>query len=186
MAPRIFMDGTMRQILFMLFAALALWGMATKFYPGSKSTAVTPASAATQPSQKQAEQKPKVPLGSRKISLYKSYNGHYQAQVDVDGINIGFLVDTGASAVALRQSDAAKIGIRPGPKDYKTPISTANGITYAATVNLKRVELGPIVVENVKALVLPDSALGSTNLLGMSFLDQVNWSQKSGNLVLEQ
>jgi aspartyl protease family protein len=145
---------------------------------------VTPANAAVQTSQKQAE-KPKAPAGSRKISLYKSHNGHYQAQVDVEGINIGFMVDTGASTIAMRQSDAAKVGIRPGPKDYTASVSTANGIVRAAPVYLKRVELGSITVENVKALVLPDSALG-TNLLGMSFLDQVSWSQKGGNLVLEQ
>ena len=172
----------MRQILFMFVAAFALVTLATKFYPGAKHAAVTPANAAVASVQ---TEKPKVPAGSRKISLYKSYNGHYQAQLDVDGISIGFMVDTGASTIALRQSDAAKIGIRPNAKDYTASVSTANGMVRAAPVYLKRVELGSIVVENVKALILPDSALG-TNLLGMSFLDQVSWSQRGGNLVLEQ
>jgi aspartyl protease family protein len=172
----------MRQILVFFVAAFVIASFVPRLFSNGKTSTVTPAAAATEPAQKQ---KQNVPLGSRKISLYKSYNGHYQAQVDVEGINIGFMVDTGASAVALRQSDAAKIGIRPGPKDYTANVSTANGIVRAAMVNLKRVELGSIVVENVKALILPDSALG-TNLLGMSFLDQVNWSQKGGNLVLEQ
>jgi aspartyl protease family protein len=179
------MGGAMRNILILFIAAFALVSFGQKFYPGSKNAAVTPANAAVAPSQKQNAQKQNTPLGSRKVSLYKSYNGHYQAQVDVEGISIGFMVDTGASTIALRQSDAAKIGIRPGPKDYTAGVSTANGVARAARVNLKRVELGSIVVENVQALILPDTALG-TNLLGMSFLDQVNWSQKGGNLVLEQ
>ena len=173
----------MRQIVFMFVAAFVLMGIGQKFYSGTKTSAVTPAAAATAPAQK--KQTAQAPLGTRKISLYKSHTGHHQAQVDVEGISIGFLVDTGASMIAMRQSDAAKIGIRPASKDYTAGVSTANGVARAAPVTLKRVELGSIVVENVKALILPDSALG-TNLLGMSFLDQVSWSQKGGNLVLEQ
>ena len=65
------------------------------------------------------------------------------------------------------------------------PVATANGKVRGAPIKLKRVELGSISVEDVEGLVLPDSAL-SSNLLGMSFLSQVNWSQKGGNLVLEQ
>lgn len=176
----------MRQIIICFVAAFAVATLGTRFFPG-KTAVATPAVAATQPAQAEKAQteKARAPVGSRKVSLYKSYNGHYQAQVEVEGINIGFLVDTGASMIALRQSDAAKIGVRPEAKQYTASVSTANGVVRAAPVTLKRVALGSISVDNVKALVLPDTALG-TNLLGMSFLDQVSWSQKGGNLVLEQ
>jgi len=169
----------MRQILLFFIAAFVIASLVPRLFPNVKAPpAVTPAVADTRPAQK-------APPGSRKISLYKSHNGHYQAQVDVNGINIGFLVDTGASMVALRESDAAKIGIRPTQDKYTALVATANGRVRGAPIKLKRVELGSISVEDVEGLVLPDSAL-SSNLLGMSFLSQVNWSQKGGNLVLEQ
>lgn len=173
----------MRKLLFIFLIGCAVVGWANKYHP-AKTAAVTPANAAT-PKAQTAALNAVAPLGARKVSLYKAYNGHYQAQVDVNGISIGFLIDTGASSIALRQSDAAKIGIKPGPKDYTASISTANGVTRAARVMLKSVNLSGIVVEDVQALILPDSSLG-TNLLGMSFLSQVNWSQRGGNLVIEQ
>ena len=64
-------------------------------------------------------------------------------------------------------------------------MSTANGTVRAARVELNRVEVGGMVVRDVKALVLPDEALGQ-NLLGMSFLSRLRWQQRDGKLVLEQ
>jgi aspartyl protease family protein len=80
--------------------------------------------------------------------------------------------DTGASQIALRESDAARLGIHPTPRDYKVKIHTANGIGRAALVQLRMVEVGNIVVRDLPALVSPDEALG-VNLLGMSFLSRV-------------
>jgi clan AA aspartic protease (TIGR02281 family) len=103
----------------------------------------------------------------------------------VDGRRISFLVDTGASQIALRESDAARLGIHPTPRDYKVKIHTANGIGRAALVQLRMVEVGNIVVRDLPALVSPDEALG-VNLLGMSFLSRVRWTHERGKLILEQ
>src|SRR3981189_2127568 len=54
-----------------------------------------------------------------------------------------FLVDTGASVIALREGDAARLGIHPAARDYTANVSTANGTVRAARVELNRVEVGP-------------------------------------------
>ena len=87
--------------------------------------------------------------------------------------------------IALRESDARKVGIYPRAADYTVKVSTANGMTKAAWADLRTVEVGDILVRNVRALVQPDAALG-VNLLGMSFLSRVRWTHERGKLVLEQ
>ena len=103
----------------------------------------------------------------------------------VDGRRIQFMVDTGASQIALRESDAARLGLRPSARDYTIKIQTANGVGRAALVQLRMVEVGNIVVRDLPALVSPDDALG-VNLLGMSFLSRVRWTHERGKLTLEQ
>ena len=103
----------------------------------------------------------------------------------VDGRLIDFMVDTGASMIAMRESSAARLGIFPKPSDYTVKTQTANGVGRAARVTLNRVELNGINVRDVEAFVVPDEAL-STNLLGMSFLSRVKWTHDRGRLVLEQ
>jgi aspartyl protease family protein len=122
---------------------------------------------------------------SRTVTLNGDRYGHFQADVRVDGRSVEFLVDTGASTVALNEKSAAKLGIYPSARDYTVRTQTANGIGKAARVRLNRVELNGITVHDVEALVMPDDAL-SINLLGMSFLSRVKWTHDRGRLVLEQ
>lgn len=121
----------------------------------------------------------------RSVTLQKGANGHFATDAIVDGRHIEFLVDTGASVIALRERDAARLGIHPVPRDYTVSVSTANGTIKAARVELNRVEVGGLTVRDVAALVLPDEALGQ-NLLGMSFLSKVKWEHRNGRLILEQ
>ena len=121
---------------------------------------------------------------SRSVTL-KSENGHFATDARVDGRRIAFMVDTGASQITIRESDAARLGFHPSQRDYKYRISTANGEGRAALVELGMVEVGNIVVRDLRALVVPDEAL-NVNLLGMSFLSRVRWSHERGRLVLEQ
>ena len=89
------------------------------------------------------------------------------------------------SQIALRAGDAARLGIHPAARDYNIKVATANGVTRAALVELRMVEVGNIVVRNVPALIHSDEALG-VNLLGMSFLSRVRWTHERGRLLLEQ
>jgi aspartyl protease family protein len=119
------------------------------------------------------------------VVLPRGKGGHFWAEARVDGRRVGFVVDTGASHIALRESDAARLGLRPSPRDYRVKVSTANGVGLAAVVQLNSVEVGDIVVRHLPALVHPDNALG-VNLLGMSFLAKVRWSYERGKLLIEQ
>jgi aspartyl protease family protein len=122
---------------------------------------------------------------ARNVVLTKGRNGHFEVEARVDGRRLEFLVDTGASHIALRESAAASLGIHPRPSDYTVKVSTANGVTKAALVQLRSVEVGDIVVRDVPAIVHSDAGL-SVNLLGMSFLSRVRWTHERGKLVIEQ
>jgi aspartyl protease family protein len=122
---------------------------------------------------------------ARNVVLTKGRGGHFEVEARVDGRRLEFLVDTGASHIALRESAAARLGIYPRPSDYTVRVSTANGVTKAALVQLRSVEIGDIIVRDVPAIVHSDEGL-SVNLLGMSFLSRVRWTHERGKLVLEQ
>jgi aspartyl protease family protein len=122
---------------------------------------------------------------SRSVSISRGNGGHFWTEARIDGRRLELVVDTGASQITLRASDAARLGIHPVPRDYSVKVATANGMSKAALVQLRMVEIGNIVVRDVPALVHPDDGLG-VNLLGMSFLSRVRWTHERGKLVLEQ
>jgi aspartyl protease family protein len=126
-----------------------------------------------------------VSAGGRTVTLHSDGRGHFQVDARVDGRHIDFMVDTGASMIALRETSAARLGIHPTPRDYTVRTQTANGVGRAARVQLNRVEISGITVRDVEAFVVPDEAL-AMNLLGMSFLSRVKWTHDRGRLVLEQ
>lgn len=112
--------------------------------------------------------------------------GHFHVEGEVDGRRLSFIIDTGASVIALTANDAEWLGIHPTPSDYTVVLSTANGTVRAAPARLGMVEVGNLVVRDVRAVVLPDGAL-SENLLGMSFLSQLHhYEYTDGKMVLEQ
>jgi len=112
--------------------------------------------------------------------------GHFQAEGQIDGKTVSFMVDTGATVVALNETSAAALGLRPTPADYNASVGTANGNVRAARARLGVVDVGGVVVENVDAIVLPDEAL-KQNLLGLSYLSRLKRLEfANGKLVLEQ
>jgi aspartyl protease family protein len=167
----------MRSVL--IFAALALVaaGMAPRFLAHMDNGNAAVAKVATP--------EPSTNASSSSMTIARGANGHFSVEGTVDGRRMNFLVDTGASVIALREGDAARLGIHPAEREYTARVSTANGVVRAAPIELNRVEIGSLTVRNVAALVLPDEAL-SENLLGMSFLSQVHWEHRNGRLVLEQ
>ena len=127
-----------------------------------------------------------APTSGRSLSIPRDARGHFLTEGRIDGQRIGFMVDTGATVVALNQKSAARFGLRPNRSDYNTTVQTANGTIKAARTRLAMVELGGIVVRDVDAMVLPDEAL-SENLLGASFLSKLKrYEYANGRLVLEQ
>ncbi len=111
--------------------------------------------------------------------------GHYYVDAEVNGESVRFLVDTGATMVALSPDDAARIGFRPGPAEFTGRARTANGIARIAPVMIDEIEVGDIRVRNVPGAVL-DTAMRNS-LLGMSFLARLSGFEVRGNrLILRQ
>jgi aspartyl protease family protein len=112
--------------------------------------------------------------------------GHFVVDARVNGRRMEFMIDTGASAVALRSRDAAALGFHPVPRDLTVEVKTANGTTRAAPVQLGMVEISGLNVRNVVALISPDEGL-SENLLGLTFLSRLRrFEFSNGRMVLEQ
>ena len=129
---------------------------------------------------------PEAQTGARRVSLRSDRSGHFRTEARVDGRDLDFLVDTGATVIALTQKDAERIGIRPFLSEYTTNVNTANGPAKAARARINRIDIGGVVVRDVDALVMPDGAL-QQNLLGMAYLSKLKrFEYSSGNLVLEQ
>ena len=108
--------------------------------------------------------------GGVEVILHKLLNGHFEADVQINGQTVSMLVDTGASMVALSREDAERVGIIPENLTYSMSVMTANGRARAAPVTLSEVAIGPIVRNNVNASVAEDGKLDQS-LLGMSFLE---------------
>jgi aspartyl protease family protein len=112
--------------------------------------------------------------------------GHFRVEGRVDGQFLQFIVDTGASVVALTADNAAALGIHPAPIDFRAVVKTANGTVRAAPIQLNMIEVGNLMVRDVAAMVLPDNAL-SDNLLGLSFLSRLrHFEYTDGKMVLVQ
>jgi aspartyl protease family protein len=127
-----------------------------------------------------------APAGGRTLSIARDGRGHFQTEGRVDGQRIGFMVDTGASVVALNETSAARFGLRPSRSDYNATVTTANGTIKAARTRIAMLDVGGLVVRDVDAMVLPDAAL-SENLLGLSFLSRLKrFEYANGQMVLEQ
>src|SRR5439155_16593425 len=120
----------------------------------------------------------------RRLSIPRDARGHFQTEGRIDGQRIGFMIDTGASVIALNESSAARFGLRPSTGDYNATVTTANGTVRAARARLAMVEIGELIVRDVDAMVLPDAAL-SENLLGLSFLSKLKrFEYANGKMVL--
>jgi aspartyl protease family protein len=161
---------------FMVGLGTIMAQMADKMTPAQASTSARKAAAVETPVQNAA----------RSLSIPRDSRGHFQTEGRIDGQRIGFMVDTGASVIALNETSAARFGLRPSRNDYNATVTTANGTIKAARTRLAMVELGGLVVRDVEAVVLPDEAL-SENLLGLSFLSKLKrFEYANGKMVLEQ
>jgi len=163
------------------FAAVAVYAARV-----ADNTAASVATDVRPPGTIRTADEPPQSSGPRSVTLSSDVQGHFQVDARVDGARVPFMVDTGASMVVLRESDAAMAGIHPSRRDYSATVSTANGKINAAPARLHRIDVGGITVQDVEALVLPDDVLGQ-NLLGVSFLSRLTrYQYANGRMVLEQ
>ena len=118
--------------------------------------------------------------GVRAALIPMAREGHFTADFRINGRTVKGLIDTGATYVAINRSTARRLGVSPTQSDFKHQVRTANGTTSAALVNLHRMEVGAILVDNVEAFVLEDQALSAT-LIGMSFMSKLKSYRVNNN-----
>jgi aspartyl protease family protein len=141
--------------------------------------------ASKQPDEKASLAAAPASSGARIVSIGRDHRGHFKAHGRIDGRQVSFMVDTGASVIALTEREADRLGIRPSRGAFTSSVQTANGVVRAAPVTLSSVDIGGLVVRDVRALVVPGSGLGE-NLLGLSYLTRLKRFEYANNkLVLE-
>lgn len=110
--------------------------------------------------------------GDGTVTVRRGRDGHFRLTATVDGNDIRFLVDTGATVVALTPDAARAAGFDPDRLTYGMPVATANGVARSAPVTLGEIRVGPIGARDVRAAVIREG-LGES-LLGLSFLDRLS------------
>jgi aspartyl protease family protein len=119
---------------------------------------------------------------SNKIVLPLGSGGHFMAQGSINGKPIQFMVDTGATSIAMGISDAKRIGI-DYQKGQLIRMGTANGVAQGWRVKLSSVRIGDVEVFEVDAVVGPEMPFA---LLGNSFLSRFSMNRTSDQMVLER
>jgi aspartyl protease family protein len=120
--------------------------------------------------------------GEKVTILKRNKAGHYVGTALFNGIAMEFMLDTGATVVAVSEQAAQKLGM---PKGQRYQVSTANGTTVAYDSQLASLQLGDIVLTNIRASVTP-GLHGTEILLGMSALKQLEFTQQQDELKLIQ
>jgi aspartyl protease family protein len=116
---------------------------------------------------------------SASVVLERERSGHYVAVGEINGQPITFLVDTGATDVAISEKSARALGLEFGPR---IRVMTAAGPVGAWVTRLDSVRLGSLQRLNVRATITP--GLGDSALLGMSFLKHYSLQQEGDRLLI--
>ena len=128
------------------------------------------------------QETPAVQVSERagEIVLRRNRAGHFQAPGEINGVPVTFLVDTGATGVALSSSVARRVGARPG---RAVRSQTARGETISYLTRLDRVSLGNMSAHDVGGSIVPEMTEDAV-LLGMSFLSRFDITMSEGVLRL--
>jgi len=124
-----------------------------------------------------------LPDGGHEVVLQRNRLGHYVATGAINGEEVRFMLDTGASDVAIPGPIADELGLQRGRRAI---YQTANGTAVAYATTLDRVSLGGIELRNIQASINPRMSEDVGVLLGMSFLRHLEFVQRDGALTLRQ
>lgn len=115
------------------------------------------------------------------VNLQRNRAGHYVATGNINGKTVVFLVDTGATDVAIPGDLAKQLNLE---NLGTVTMSTANGLSTGYLTRLDELRIGSIVLHDVRASVAPN--LSGEILLGMSALGELDWQQRGDQLILHQ
>ncbi|QJD60835.1 TIGR02281 family clan AA aspartic protease [Pseudomonas sp. gcc21] len=116
------------------------------------------------------------------VRLDSNRQGHYLVGGQINGTDVTFLLDTGATFVAIPAQVAEELGLTRG---RPVMVNTANGLAESYSTHLESLALGDIRLRDVAAGIVPGMS-GDEILLGMSALRQLDFSQQGGQLILRQ
>lgn len=120
--------------------------------------------------------------GIREVVLQRNRQGHYVSGGEINSLPVTFLLDTGATDVAIPIRIAEQAGLQPGAA---TRAATANGVITVYSTRIQELSLGNITLHNINASITPSMG-GETILLGMSALNKVEFTQQGSTLTLRQ
>lgn len=110
-------------------------------------------------------------------------DGHFWADVDIDGVRRRMLIDSGATTTALSTATAKAAGLDSDESPFPVIISTANGDVSARTATAKRVTIGTITATDLGVVTSP--SFGDTDVIGMNFLSKLgSWRVENSMLIL--
>jgi len=110
-------------------------------------------------------------------------DGHFWADVDIDGVRRRMLIDSGATTTALSASTAKAAGLDSNESPFPVMISTANGDVSARTATARRVTVGTITATDLGIVTSP--SFGDTDVIGMNFLSKLgSWRVENMTLIL--
>ena len=118
-------------------------------------------------------------------TIFADDNGMFMRVGTINGLAVRFLIDTGATTIAMNKTQAKRLGIRYRSNGKAAGVSTASGFEKAYEVKLKSVSLGGIKQSNVTAMVIDGNHPGPI-LLGMSFLSALKVEKAGNAMVLQQ
>jgi aspartyl protease family protein len=121
--------------------------------------------------------------GASRVVLHAGSGGHYYTTGKINGLTVGFVVDTGASDVVIGRALADQLGLNYRAGGRETVV-TANGTTQAYGIGLDSVQVGDVAIYNVRASVVPMGM--PVVLLGNSFLSHFQMKQENDQMVLEK
>jgi aspartyl protease family protein len=117
------------------------------------------------------------------VRIKMAANGHFFANVRLNGVKRRMLIDSGATVTALSSDTAAAAGLRPSASLIPVVLQTANGAVRAEAATIAELRLGNITAWDLKVVVSP--AFGDMNVLGMNFLSKLkSWRVEEGTLIL--
>lgn len=123
--------------------------------------------------------------GDTEVVVYRDISGMYNTVGSINGLAVPFLVDTGASSIAMNDAQARRLGIDYRVVGQKSWAETASGVVPSYQVMLSRVKLGSIELHNVQAIVI-EGDQPSRALLGMSFLGRLQILNEGDRMTLRK
>lgn len=134
------------------------------------------------------QQNPNVVVSSEQgegfieVKLASNVQGHFVASGQINGQPVNFMIDTGATDVSIPAGLADRLKLEQG---FGVTLSTANGLSEGYRTRIQSLQLGDIVLHDVRALVAP-GLHGDQVLLGMSALNKLEFTQRGGTMLLRQ